>query len=126
MPRPRTPELSIRARPCRVEARRTSGTPVGAAAATCSRHPASAGVATRPPSRVRLVIMSGRHRGRRKGSRNHSAIGGVHAVSVLMEVARLDEPGELTDADAISRARAGDLTAYEVLVARYTVPAHRA
>jgi RNA polymerase sigma-70 factor (ECF subfamily) len=47
-------------------------------------------------------------------------------VSVLMEVARLDEPGELTDADAISRARAGDLTAYEVLVARYTVPAHRA
>jgi RNA polymerase sigma factor (sigma-70 family) len=47
-------------------------------------------------------------------------------MSVLMEVARLDEPGELTDAVAVSRARNGDLTAYEVLVARYTVPAHRA
>jgi RNA polymerase sigma-70 factor (ECF subfamily) len=42
------------------------------------------------------------------------------------EVARLDEPGELTDAVAVSRARSGDLSAYEVLVARYTVPAHRA
>ncbi|NMO50775.1 RNA polymerase sigma factor [Actinoplanes sp. TBRC 11911] len=47
-------------------------------------------------------------------------------MSVLMEVARLDESGELTDAVAVSRARAGDLAAYEVLVARYTVPAHRA
>jgi RNA polymerase sigma-70 factor, ECF subfamily len=41
-------------------------------------------------------------------------------------VARLDEPGELSDAVAVSRARGGDLSAYEVLVARYTVPAHRA
>jgi RNA polymerase sigma factor (sigma-70 family) len=41
-------------------------------------------------------------------------------------VARLDEVGELTDAVAVSRARDGDLKAYEVLVARYTVAAHRA
>jgi len=41
-------------------------------------------------------------------------------------VARLDEAGELSDAAAVSRARSGDLKAYEVLVARYTVPAHRA
>ena len=41
-------------------------------------------------------------------------------------VAGLDEAIELTDAAAVSRARSGDLSAYEVLVARYTVPAHRA
>jgi RNA polymerase sigma factor (sigma-70 family) len=33
---------------------------------------------------------------------------------------------ELDDAAAVSRARDGDLDAYDVLVARYTVPAHRA
>ncbi|WP_250035679.1 RNA polymerase sigma factor [Paractinoplanes maris] len=33
---------------------------------------------------------------------------------------------EIDDATAVSRARGGDLGAYEVLVARYTVPAHRA
>ncbi|MCY1142755.1 RNA polymerase sigma factor [Actinoplanes sp. Pm04-4] len=33
---------------------------------------------------------------------------------------------ELDDATAVSRARGGDLGAYEVLAARYTVPAHRA
>ncbi|GID91912.1 RNA polymerase sigma factor [Amorphoplanes digitatis] len=33
---------------------------------------------------------------------------------------------ELDDAAAVTRARAGDLSAYDVLVARYTVPAHRA
>jgi RNA polymerase sigma factor (sigma-70 family) len=38
----------------------------------------------------------------------------------------LDEASELTDAAAVSRARGGDRGAYEVLVARYTVPAHRA
>ncbi len=41
-------------------------------------------------------------------------------------VAGLDEAIELTDAAAVSAARSGDLSAYEVLVARYTVPAHRA
>ncbi|MBL7260503.1 RNA polymerase sigma factor [Actinoplanes sp. LDG1-01] len=45
--------------------------------------------------------------------------------------ARQKEPGlreaiEIDDATAVSRARSGDLGAYEVLVARYTVPAHRA
>jgi RNA polymerase sigma factor (sigma-70 family) len=44
----------------------------------------------------------------------------------VTEVSRLDESGELTDAAAVTRARAGDLGAYELLVARYTVPAHRA
>ncbi|MCA2214175.1 RNA polymerase sigma factor [Jidongwangia harbinensis] len=33
---------------------------------------------------------------------------------------------ELDDAAAVARARTGDLDAYEILVARYTVPAHRA
>ena len=33
---------------------------------------------------------------------------------------------ELDDAAAVARARTGDLDAYEVLVARYTAPAHRA
>ncbi|MET8152793.1 RNA polymerase sigma factor [Actinoplanes sp. NPDC049668] len=33
---------------------------------------------------------------------------------------------ELDDAAAVARARGGDLDAYDVLVARYTVPAHRA
>ena len=33
---------------------------------------------------------------------------------------------ELDDAAAVARARDGDLDAYDVLVARYTVPAHRA
>jgi RNA polymerase sigma-70 factor (ECF subfamily) len=39
---------------------------------------------------------------------------------------RLREAIEIDDATAVSRARGGDLGAYEVLVARYTVPAHRA
>ncbi|MBB4694963.1 RNA polymerase sigma factor [Paractinoplanes abujensis] len=42
------------------------------------------------------------------------------------EEPRLKEATEIDDATAVSRARAGDLGAYEVLVARYTVPAHRA
>ena len=36
------------------------------------------------------------------------------------------EATELDVAAAVARARAGDLDAYEVLVARYTAPAHRA
>jgi RNA polymerase sigma-70 factor (ECF subfamily) len=36
------------------------------------------------------------------------------------------EATELDDAAAVARARGGDLDAYEVLVARYTAPAHRA
>jgi RNA polymerase sigma factor (sigma-70 family) len=42
------------------------------------------------------------------------------------EVSRLDRATELDDATAVARARTGDLDAYEVLVARYTAPAHRA
>ncbi|MDY7083964.1 MAG: sigma-70 family RNA polymerase sigma factor [Actinomycetota bacterium] len=38
----------------------------------------------------------------------------------------LREAIDIDDATAVSRARDGDLGAYEVLVARYTVPAHRA
>jgi RNA polymerase sigma factor (sigma-70 family) len=41
-------------------------------------------------------------------------------------VSRLDRATELDDATAVARARTGDLDAYEVLVARYTAPAHRA
>jgi RNA polymerase sigma factor (sigma-70 family) len=41
-------------------------------------------------------------------------------------VSRLDRVTELDDAAAVARARTGDLDAYEVLVARYTAPAHRA
>jgi RNA polymerase sigma factor (sigma-70 family) len=41
-------------------------------------------------------------------------------------VSRLDRATEWDDAAAVTRARAGDLDAYEVLVARYTAPAHRA
>ena len=33
---------------------------------------------------------------------------------------------ELDDAAAVARARTGDVDAYEILVVRYTVPAHRA
>jgi len=40
--------------------------------------------------------------------------------------AELEKSIELDDASAVARARAGDLDAYEVLVARHTVPAHRA
>ena len=38
----------------------------------------------------------------------------------------LEKAGQLDDAAAVARARAGDLDAYEVLVAQYTAPAHRA
>lgn len=41
-------------------------------------------------------------------------------------MSRLDRATELDDAAAVARARSGDLDAYEVLVARYTAPAHRA
>jgi RNA polymerase sigma factor (sigma-70 family) len=41
-------------------------------------------------------------------------------------VAGLEKATELDDAAAVARARAGDLDAYEVLVAQYTAPAHRA
>jgi RNA polymerase sigma factor (sigma-70 family) len=41
-------------------------------------------------------------------------------------VSRLDRATDLDDAAAVARARDGDLGAYEVLVARYTAPAHRA
>lgn len=41
-------------------------------------------------------------------------------------MSRLDRATELDDAAAVTRARTGDLDAYEVLVARYTAPAHRA
>ncbi|HEV8566206.1 MAG TPA: sigma-70 family RNA polymerase sigma factor [Actinoplanes sp.] len=41
-------------------------------------------------------------------------------------MSRLDRATEWDDAAAVTRARAGDLDAYEVLVARYTAPAHRA
>ena len=40
-------------------------------------------------------------------------------------MSRLDGTDELDDAAAVERARAGDLDAYDVLVARWTVPAHR-
>ncbi|WP_346015957.1 RNA polymerase sigma factor [Couchioplanes caeruleus] len=42
-----------------------------------------------------------------------------------MEVSGLDEAGEVDDAAAVERARGGDLDAYDVLVARWTAPAHR-
>ena len=41
-------------------------------------------------------------------------------------MSRLERATDLDDAAAVTRARAGDLDAYEVLVARYTAPAHRA
>jgi RNA polymerase sigma-70 factor, ECF subfamily len=41
-------------------------------------------------------------------------------------VSRLERATDLDDAAAVTRARAGDLDAYEVLVVRYTAPAHRA
>jgi RNA polymerase sigma-70 factor, ECF subfamily len=41
-------------------------------------------------------------------------------------VSRLERATELDDAAAVTRARTGDLDAYEVLVVRYTAPAHRA
>jgi RNA polymerase sigma factor (sigma-70 family) len=41
---------------------------------------------------------------------------------VLLEGAAID----IDEATAVARARAGDLDAYEVLVSRFTVPAHRA
>jgi RNA polymerase sigma-70 factor (ECF subfamily) len=41
-------------------------------------------------------------------------------------VSRLDRAIELDDATAVARARTGDLAAYEVLVVRYSAPAHRA
>ncbi|MFF5290157.1 RNA polymerase sigma factor [Paractinoplanes globisporus] len=41
-------------------------------------------------------------------------------------MSRLERATELDDATAVARARAGDLDAYEVLVAQYTAPAHRA
>ncbi|MGX6603526.1 RNA polymerase sigma factor [Micromonosporaceae bacterium Da 78-11] len=41
-------------------------------------------------------------------------------------VSGLNEAGELDEAAAVARARTGDLGAYELLVARYTVSAHRA
>jgi RNA polymerase sigma factor (sigma-70 family) len=41
-------------------------------------------------------------------------------------VSRLERATDLDDAAAVTRARAGDLDAFEVLVARYTAPAHRA
>ncbi|BCJ52223.1 RNA polymerase sigma factor [Actinoplanes sp. NBRC 14428] len=40
-------------------------------------------------------------------------------------MSRLNRVGELDDATAAGRARDGDLDAYEVLVARWTAPAHR-
>ena len=39
---------------------------------------------------------------------------------------RLERATDLDDAAAVARARAGDLDAYEFLVAQYTAPAHRA
>jgi len=42
------------------------------------------------------------------------------------EVSRLEKATELDDAAVVERARAGDLDAYEVLVAHYTAAAHRA
>jgi RNA polymerase sigma factor (sigma-70 family) len=41
-------------------------------------------------------------------------------------VFELERAAELDDATAVARARAGDLDAYEVLVAHYTAAAHRA
>ena len=43
-----------------------------------------------------------------------------------VEVAGLDGAIGTDDAAAVERARGGDLDAYELLVARYTAPAHRA
>lgn len=40
-------------------------------------------------------------------------------------MSRLERATDLDDAAAVTRARAGDWDAYEVLVARYTTPAHR-
>ena len=40
-------------------------------------------------------------------------------------MSRLERATDLDDAAAVTRARAGDWDAYEVLVARYTAPAHR-
>jgi RNA polymerase sigma-70 factor (ECF subfamily) len=42
------------------------------------------------------------------------------------EVSRLEKATDLDDATAVALARAGDLDAYEVLVAHYTAAAHRA
>lgn len=52
---------------------------------------------------------------------NPSAADGVFQVRVLGRVRRA-----IDDAEAVARARDGDLDAYEVLVARYTLRAHRA
>ena len=41
-------------------------------------------------------------------------------------MSRLEKATELDDAAVVERARAGDLDAYEVLVAHYTAAAHRA
>lgn len=41
-------------------------------------------------------------------------------------MARLERTTALDDATAVARARQGDLEAYELLVAQYTAPAHRA
>lgn len=53
-----------------------------------------------------------------------------HAVSAVVHNphggVELEKATELDDATAVARARAGDLDAYEFLVAHYTVPAHRA
>ncbi|MFI5492703.1 RNA polymerase sigma factor [Actinoplanes sp. NPDC051859] len=40
-------------------------------------------------------------------------------------MSRLDEVGDLDDAAVVDRCRGGDLDAYEVLVGRWTAPAHR-
>ncbi|SNY29973.1 RNA polymerase sigma-70 factor, ECF subfamily [Paractinoplanes atraurantiacus] len=50
----------------------------------------------------------------------------MHCRGDEVEVGELSETTELGDAAAVTRARGGDLGAYELLVARYTVPAHRA
>src|SRR2546429_2097632 len=60
---------------------------------------------------VRRVVIPGRHRGTSPGS----------TVSTVHEQRRC----QLDDAEAVALARTGDLDAYEALVTRYTVLAHR-
>ena len=52
---------------------------------------------------------------------NFAAAGGVFRSGLLGQVRRT-----IDDAEAVARARDGDLDAYSVLVARYTLRAHRA
>ena len=73
------------------------------------------------------MVMSGRHRPAPGGSREPFRGGRCQcSVGAIDGGAQLSGTTELDDAAAVTRARGGDLEADEILVARYTVPAHRA